>query len=289
MANSSLASEAGPNPAVYSITVVTRVITVLFLLMVTNFNFTIYHLYMRKKPEFSNRLLNVLYSFHASLLQFGSFLILLIFCLKSTYYYDRIRTEYKKFIPSLEVLIMIRMFHLCCVFVNIFFIGMASVIQNFRMDLYLLISMKITRKIVCAVTFFISIITNVLVNLSIKEKEKDGENYRISIERVCACLNMMAMVMCLMVIVRCLIFYLKTQFFIFVDHARKYFLQQRVTVTPIVTIEMEMSQFEVNTDALETFNTNSNVINPTIHFEEYIRLVLLNDCKVFSFDLIHFT
>ena len=282
MANSSLASEAGPNPAIYSVTAVARVITLLFLLMVTNFNFTIYHLYMRKKPEFSNRLLNILYSFHAFLLQFGSFLILLIFCVKSADGYYGILDEYKKFIPSL--LCMIRMFHLCCVFVNIFFIGMASVMQNFRMDLYLLISVKINRKIVCANTFLISIIFNIFVKLSVNEKENDGENdsYPIVIERVCACLNMMALAMCLMVIVRSLIFYLKKQFFIFLEHARKYFLQQRVTVTPIVTIEMEMSQFEVvNTDALETFNTNSNFINPTIYVEEYIRLVLLNDGLIY--------
>ena len=282
MANTSLASEVGPNPAIYSVTAVARVITILFLLMVTNFNFTIYHLYMRKKPEFSNRLLNILYSFHAFLLQFGSFLILLIFCEKSTAGHYGILNEYKKFIPSL--LFMIRMFHLCCVFVNIFFIGMASVMQNFRMDLYLLMSLKINRKIVCANTFFISIITNIFVKLSVKEKENDGENdsHQIVIERVCACLNITALAMCLMVIVRSLIFYLKKQFFIFLEHARKYFLQQRVTVTPIVTIEMEMSQFEVvNTDALETFNTNSNFINPTIYVEEYIRLVLLNDCLIY--------
>ena len=279
MANNSFTSEAGPNPVVYSVSAVTRVIALLFLLMVTNFNFTIYHLYMRKKPEFSNRLLNVLYSFHASLLQFGSFIILLIFCYKSTDgYYGILK---KKFLPSLEVFIMMRMFHLCCVFVNIFFIGMANLIQNFRMDLYLLISVKITRKIVCATIFCISIITNIFVKLSIKEEENDGElgSHQILMKRVCTCLNMMALAMCLIVIVRSLIFCLKKQFFIFLEHARKYFLQQQVAVTPIVTIEMEMSQFEVNTDALEPFNTNSNsnIVNPTIYVEEYIRLVLLND------------
>ena len=85
MDNSSLAGTVGPNPGTGSTTAVPRVIALLFMIMITNFNFTIYHLYMRQKPEFSNRLLNVLYSFHASLLQCGSFLILLIFCSKTMY------------------------------------------------------------------------------------------------------------------------------------------------------------------------------------------------------------
>ena len=85
MDNSSLAGTVGPNPGTGSTTAVARVIALLFMIMITNFNFTIYHLYMRQKPEFSNRLLNVLYSFHASLLQCGSFLILLIFCSKTMY------------------------------------------------------------------------------------------------------------------------------------------------------------------------------------------------------------
>ena len=129
MKNGSIESEAGQNPKTYSTTSVVQVITLLFLIAVANFNFTIYHLYMREKPEFSNRLLNVIHSLHAYLLQFGSFLTLLILI-----------------IPSTEVLFTIRMFHFTCVFISIFYIGMATVIKNFRMDLYLMISIKSPEK-----------------------------------------------------------------------------------------------------------------------------------------------
>ena len=150
MNNSSIAGTVGPNPGTGSATKVARVIVLLFMIMIINFNFTIYHLYMRQKPEFSNRLLNVLYSFHAYLLQFGSFLILLIFCSKTMFI--------EQFIPYREVLITMRMFHLFCVFINIFFIGMATVIQSFKMNLYLLMSVKITEKIISATAFLISIL-----------------------------------------------------------------------------------------------------------------------------------
>ena len=136
MNNSSLESDAGQKPVIYSAPAVIQVITLLFLIAITNFNFIIYHLYMRKKPEFSNRLLNVIYSIHALLLQFGSFLTPLILI-----------------IPSTEVLVTIRMFHVTCVFISILCIGMANFIKNCKMDLYLRFSMKITRKIICMTTF----------------------------------------------------------------------------------------------------------------------------------------
>ena len=53
MDNNSLAGEVGQNPVTYNATEVARVIAILVMIMVTNFNFTIYHLYMRQKPEFS--------------------------------------------------------------------------------------------------------------------------------------------------------------------------------------------------------------------------------------------
>ena len=267
--NSSLISEAGPNPMIYSCAAVTRVITILFLVTSTNFIFTIYHLYTRKKPEFSNRLLNVLYSFHAFLLQFGSFLILVIFCEEST--------SDENFNQAFEIFITIRMLHLSCVFINVFFIGMATVIQHFKIEIYLQISVRITRKILYSTTFLISIIINIFVKLSVNEKENNEkfENYQSVIKRVCTWLNMMALTMSLLVLLRNMKFYLKKPISYMLGHVRDYFLKQRVNrVTPIVTIGMEMRQIEVvDVDGLEPFNTNENSIlsNHTIDIDENIR------------------
>ena len=269
MDNSSFA-EVGSNP------VVTRVITLLFLIMIiiTNFNFTIYHLYMRKKPEFSNRLLNVLYSFHAYLLQFGSFLILLIFCDKNM----DINIINTLFFPPTKVLVKIRTFHLSCVFINIFNIGMATAIQNFKMDLYLLISLRITRKIICMTTFLISILINIFVKVLFKEKDNDVEleKYQSVIKTVCKWLNMIALSMCFLVILRKIIFYLKEHFFTFWGQARDYIIFKRANITPITTIELEMGRMEVvNNDSLEQqiTNANSNLIHHNSGIEEYIRWV----------------
>ena len=272
MDNSSLRSEDGPNPVTYSGTAVTRVIALLFMIMVTNFNFTIYHLYMKQKPEFSNRLLNVLYSFHASLLQVGSFLILLIFC-GNTMHLD---ARYKHLIPPNEVLITIRMLHLSCVFLNIFCIGMATAIQSFKMDLYLLISLRITGKIVRTTEFLISILFNIFVKFLIKEKENDQEleSYQSLIRRACSMLNLMAVAMCLLVILRNIIVCMKKHFSTFLGNVRDYFLRKQASVTPIVTIEMEMSQSEVVNISEPNNIINNNCINHGLDIEEYIRLVV---------------
>ena len=270
-------SLAEPEPS--SATTVTKTIFLLFTLLVmitiTNFNFTIYHLYMGKKPEFSNRLLNVLYSFHAYLLQFGSFLILLIFCDKTM---DNIR--FRHFIPSSEFLLTIRMLQLTCVFINIFYIGIATVIQNFKMDLYLLISMRIDRKIICSTTFVISILLNILSKYSLKENENDfEEKYQSVIKRVCKWLNMMALIMCLLVILKNIIFYLKKYFSNVLENARDYLHLKRNGVTPIFRIDIEMGQM-VNHVVLENShnnNLNNNVINQSIGIEEHIRYVLLRE------------
>ena len=266
MALSSFLREAGPNPMIY--------ITLLFLVTITNFNFTIYHLYMRKKPELSNRLLNVLYSFHAFLLQFGSFLILIVFFEKTT----ELSISKLEFWNYFEIF---RMFHLSCVFINIFFLAMATLIQHFMMDVYLLISVRITRKIIYSTTFLLSIIINIFVKLSVNEKENNDEleNYKSVIKRACIWLNMMALIMSLMVILRNMKFYLKKPFFDFLGQAHNNFLRPGAKVTPIVTMEMEMRHIEVaNIDGLEPYNTNanSNLGNHSIDIDENIRLVISN-------------
>ena len=260
-------------PVPYSATTVTKTIFLLFVLLImitiTNFNFTIYHLYMRKKPEFSNRLLNVLYSFHAYLLQFGSFLILLIFC------DETMDNTFRDFNPSTELLVTIRMLHLSCVFINIFYIGVATVIQNFKMDLYLLISVRIDRKIISLTTFVISILLNVLLKYPLKEEEYDIEElekYQSVIKRVCKWLNMLALTMCLLVILKNIIFHLKKYFSNFLGHARN-LLWKRNGVTPIFRIDIEMGQ-AVNHVVLE-HSHNNNVINQSIGIEEHIRYDVL--------------
>lgn len=269
---------------IYSAAAVTRVFTILFLVTITNFIFTIYHLYMRKKPELANRLLNVLYSFHAFLLQFGSFLILTIFCEKTTVYGNFGSTRFwleifGNFIKSFEILITIRMLHLSCVFINVFFIGMTTVIQHFKMEIYLLISVRISRKILYSTTFLLSITINIFVKLSVHEEENNEklEKYQSVILRVCTWLNMMALTtMSLLVLLRNMKFYLKKPFFYLLGHARDCFLRQRERVTPIVTIGMEMRQIEVNFSGLEPYNTNTNSIlgNHRIEIDENIRLVI---------------
>ena len=256
------------DPVPHSVTSVTKTLFLLFMLLImftiTNFNFTIYHIYMRKKPEFSNRLLNVLYSFHAYLLQFGSFLILLVFC-DNTFYH---------FIPT-ELLVTIRMLLLSCVFINIFYIGMATLIQNFKMDLYLLISMRIDRKIVCSTLFVISILLNLYLKYSLKEKENDVrelEKYQSVIRKGCSWLNMMALTMCLLVLLKNMVFYLKKYFSNFLGHARDFLICNQNSVTPIFRIDIENGQI-VNNVVLEQphNNVNYNVINQNIGIEEHIR------------------
>lgn len=231
------------------IKMVLELIILILLFLITNFNFTMFHLYMRKKPESSNRLLNVLYSFHAFLLQFGSFLILLCFC-------DIKKHEYRYFDTDIyitEVLITIRRICLSCVFINNVYVGMATVIQNFKMDFYLLISLRLTKKIICTTTFFISILFNIFVKFSLKVEEIDKhQKYQWLTERVCIWSNILPMAMFLVVILRDMIFTLKKHSIIFWEHWRDYFLRRASTATTIFTIEMEMGH-----DAIIVINNNS--------------------------------
>ena len=237
---------------------VLELIMLLLLFLITNFNFTILHLYVRKKPEFSKRLLNVLYSFHSFLLQFGSFLILLLFCDIKKHKYIYLDID----IDATEVLITIRMVFLSCVFINNVYIGMATVIQNFKMDFYLLISLSITKQIIFTTTFFISILFNIFLKISLKEEEIDEqlEKYQWLTERVRIWSNIIPMTMFLVVILRDTIFALKKNSLIFWGHWRDYFLRRAsgTTTTTIFTIEMEMGH-------------NAIVINHNSGNVEYIR------------------
>ena len=54
------------------------IIFVLFKIIMINITYTFYHLYMRKKIEFESRMLNILYSHIAFILQLGSIINLIL-------------------------------------------------------------------------------------------------------------------------------------------------------------------------------------------------------------------
>ena len=147
------------------------------------------------------------------------------------------------------------------------------------MDLYLLISVRITGKIISTTAFLISILFNISVKFSLKEKENDQdlENYQSLVMRSCVLLNMMALAMCLLVIMRNLIFFLKKPFFTFFGNVREYFVRMRANVTPIVTIEMEMSQIVEVVNVSEQNNTTGNNNWISLDIKESIRLVVLKE------------
>ena len=274
-----------------SASVVTTIITSLVLISITNFNFTIYHLYMRKKSELKNRLLNVLYSFHASLLQFGSFLMLLIICDSFTYK-DPTRGHE---VHIHELLITIRMFHLSCVFLNIFNIGIATFIQHFKMSFYLQISVKMNTRKNSMLTFLLSTLINIFVRSSYKEKnDVDLASYQNIIKGMCLILSFLALLMCLAVLTTHISSFLKNRYLALLRHARDYYRQKRASVTPMVTVAMEEIQVDnINNNNIQTpaESNNSNnssvatvtVITPILFtFEDHIRLVVGLILKVYS-------
>ena len=54
------------------------IIFVLFKIIMINITYTFYHLYMRKKIEFESRMLNILYSHIAFIMQLGSIINLIL-------------------------------------------------------------------------------------------------------------------------------------------------------------------------------------------------------------------
>ena len=141
---------------------------------------------------------------------------------------------------------------------------MATVIQNFKMDLYLLISLGITNEmggIPILSHFSLSILFNIYVKISLKEEtiNEQLEKYQWLTERVCIWSHIIPMAMFLVVLFRDMIFNLKKHSFIFFGHWRDYFLRQASGTTTVFTIEMEMGH--------NTIVNNHNSGN-----EEYIRL-----------------
>ena len=238
------------------------VIVLVILITMTNFNFTIYKLYMKLKPKSNNRLLNVLHWFHASLLQFGTFLILFILADK---FEDKVLnyTSLTQFIPSQEVFIQIRMLHLSCVFLNNFNIGMATVILHFKKKIYLHISKRITKKILLGTTFLISILINIFIKYTLREDEKDYKeelvSYQFAVQIMCFFLNMSSLLMSCVVL-------LAPHFFALLEWIRSAARNAQHDDSP--SEELEISTIEIGGG--QTSN-DEDLINTFLDNEEHIR------------------
>lgn len=111
---------------------VTVLSTAFVLVILINVTYMMYHLYMKKKAEFSNRLLNVLYSQFAIIAQLGSFIIfLLIF-----YILGLIGSEH----GVLVVIMLMRQVQLLMAFYYLITISIANMLHTFKMSLYLHLS-----------------------------------------------------------------------------------------------------------------------------------------------------
>ena len=111
---------------------VTVLCTAFVLVILINITYMMYHLYMKKKAEFSNRLLNVLYSQFAIIAQLGSFIIfLLIFHILGL-----IGSEH----GVLVVIMLMRHVQLLMAFYYVITITIANMLRTFKMSLYLHLS-----------------------------------------------------------------------------------------------------------------------------------------------------
>ena len=109
---------------------VTILSTAFVLVILINVTYMLYHLYMKKKAEFSNRLLNVLYSQFAILGQLGSFIVLLMIF----YSLGLIGSE------RVQVLLMLRQVQLVMMAYYCITISISNMLHTFKMSLYLHLS-----------------------------------------------------------------------------------------------------------------------------------------------------
>ena len=104
------------------------------LVILINVTYMLYHLYMKKKAEFSNRLLNVLYSQFAILGQLGSFIIILLMILYSLGLIGS-GSEH-----GVQVLLMLRQVQLLMMSYYCIAISISNMLHTFKMSLYLHLS-----------------------------------------------------------------------------------------------------------------------------------------------------
>lgn len=106
---------------------------VIVLIILINISYILYHLYMKKKTEFSNRLLNVLYSHVAIYIQIGSFVNFLLIL-------HSLRLFGLKNKSEVMALLMMRYVQLLIVFLYIVAISLSNTLHTFKMSLYLSLS-----------------------------------------------------------------------------------------------------------------------------------------------------
>ena len=262
----SLYDQLKPNLISYSWIAVILVISLVILILFTNLNFTIIKSYLMKNPESKNRLLNVLHWLQASILQFGSVLIFLILAEKFNDKFDKV-LNLNLLIPSKEFCIWISMLHLSCVFLNIFSIGIATVlIHCFKKKIYLKIGQKYNKKIIFMTTLLLSILINIFVKITSKEDENDGKlvRYQTVIQTVGLCLSLSSVLMFLSVL-------LIPHFVKLFECAGKYCHYSQSRVSPSVE-EMETNTIEMSEVHAEAESVNSEDASSHLpDIEEYIR------------------
>ena len=106
---------------------------VIVLIILINLTYTLYHLYMKKKAEFSNRLLNVLYSHVAIYIQIGSLInfFLILYSLGLLEFRNK---------SGVMLFLMLRYIQLLIVFFYIVAISFSNTLHTFKMSLYLHLS-----------------------------------------------------------------------------------------------------------------------------------------------------
>ena len=104
------------------------------LVIMINVTYMLYHLYMKKKAEFSNRLLNVLYSQFGILCQLGSFISLLLMILYSLGLIG-FGSEQR-----VQELLMLRQVQLLMMSYYCITISISNMLHTFKMSLYLHLS-----------------------------------------------------------------------------------------------------------------------------------------------------
>ena len=118
-------------PSIYNTAKNVTVLIIAFVLVILiNITYMLYHLYMKKKAEFSNRLLNVLYSQFAIFGQLGSFIVLLMIF----YSLGLIGSE------KVQVLLMFRQVQLLMMSYYCITISVSNMLHTFKMSLYLHLS-----------------------------------------------------------------------------------------------------------------------------------------------------
>ena len=106
---------------------------VIVLIILINITYILYHLYMKKKAEFSNRLLNVLYSHVAIYIQIGS--LINFFLILNSLGLLEFRNE-----SGVMLFLMLRYIQLLIVFYYIVAISFSNTLHTFKMSLYLHLS-----------------------------------------------------------------------------------------------------------------------------------------------------